>query len=249
MPVHIMGWVAPMKELVALSVEFGISIIEDAAEALGVYDLSGSHIGKDGIASVFSFNGNKILTSGGGGMIVTDNDEFAAHLKHLSTTAKTDSLRFVHDEVGYNYRLVNILAALGFSQLKKLPGKLKRKKEIFDQYSRFLNNKDLNVYIQNNCVSNHWLVNVIFLNSEMRESALNLLIKNNIQARPLWTPCHLQPAYSKYKNNKYSVINTESIWKKTLSLPSSPQLTNSQIESISSIIVSSFDSVLNAVNK
>ncbi len=236
MPVHIMGYLAPITELLNISLEFGIPIIEDAAEALGTYHLNQKHAGTDGLVAVFSFNGNKILTTGGGGMIVTNDDIFAAHLKHLSTTAKIDNLRFIHDEIGYNFRLVNILAAFGCSQLKKLQGRLKRKKEIFDLYSYDLCKENSYVYSQKDCISNHWLVNVIFKNSDLRDLALNSLIENGIQARPLWTPCHLQPAYSNYIN-EIILFNSENIWKRTLSLPSSPQLSNEQIRGISTIIL------------
>ena len=232
-PVHIMGWLAPMEELTKISSDFNISIIEDAAEALGSYHLNGNHAGKSGIASVFSFNGNKILTTGGGGMIVTNDDKFAIRLKHLSTTAKVDNLRFIHDEVGYNYRLINILAALGCSQLKKLPKKLELKKQIFNYYSTFLNNDLIKIYQQRNCISNNWLVNIIFSNNQMREIVLNYLIKEDIQVRPLWTPCHLQPAFISDKNNYANLDNTEKIWSKSLSLPSSDFLSKEQIQAIS----------------
>jgi perosamine synthetase len=246
MPVHIMGWSASMEKLNALSKEFSIPVIEDAAEALGVYDLNNSHIGKDSLASVFSFNGNKILTTGGGGMIVTNDDSFANYLKHISTTGKIDNLRFVHDEVAYNFRLVNILSALGCSQLNKIREKLIRKKEIFNLYAKRLNSEGLEIYSQDNCISNNWLINIIFKKSKQRELVLHELIANNIQVRPLWTPCHLQPAY----NNKDLYIskflkNTEDIWQRTLSLPSSSHLSDEKILNIADKI----NIVLNRENR
>ena len=164
MPVHIMGWFYPVEEIQNISNEFNVTVIEDAAEALGTFSLRQEHIGKSGLASVFSFNGNKILTTGGGGMIVTDDDNFANRLKHLSTTAKSDGLHFIHDEVGYNYRLVNVLAALGCSQLKKLHKKLEQKKRIFNQYKELFSQNNLYLYEQNNCVSNNWLNHLILPN-------------------------------------------------------------------------------------
>ena len=242
MPVHIMGWFYPVEEIQNISNEFNVTVIEDAAEALGTFSLRQEHIGKSGLASVFSFNGNKILTTGGGGMIVTDDDNFANRLKHLSTTAKSDGLHFIHDEVGYNYRLVNVLAALGCSQLKKLHKKLEQKKRIFNQYKELFSQNNLYLYEQNNCVSNNWLNNLILPNLEMRNNALNSLIQNNVQARPLWMPCHKQPAYKYLKNNVY-LPNTDEMWEKTLSLPSSPQLKTEQIQFISNIIIESMNSV------
>ncbi|APJ04558.1 DegT/DnrJ/EryC1/StrS family aminotransferase [Silvanigrella aquatica] len=235
-PVHIMGWSAAESYLLkGISEEFNLTILEDAAEALGTYNLDETHIGNESLAAIFSFNGNKILTTGGGGMITTNDFEFAKHLKHLSTTAKIDNFRFVHDEIGYNFRLVNLLAALGCSQLKKLKSRLVRKKEIFDLYSNYLNSPFLNLYKQQNCHSNYWLNCVIFKDFNLREKALTILIENKIQARPLWTPCHLQPAY-KVENNlllKY----TEDIWNRTLSLPSSPKILNEDVKFISDLIL------------
>lgn len=237
MPVHIMGYMASVVPLLNLAKEYGFSIIEDAAEALGVFDVQGKHAGTFGLTGAFSFNGNKILTTGGGGMIVTNDKETATYLKHISTTAKVDNLRFVHDEVGYNYRMINVLAALGLSQLDKLALQLTRKKNIFNQYKNFLNQNDLYVYEQDNCISNFWLINVIFSTHEKREKALYSLIEKNIQARPLWTPCHLQPAYQHFMTNKTSDFSsTDEMWRRTLSLPSSPKLTNDEVKKISEII-------------
>ncbi|WP_397600384.1 DegT/DnrJ/EryC1/StrS family aminotransferase [Silvanigrella sp.] len=236
MPVHIMGWSAAESHLLkGISEEFNLTILEDAAEALGTYNLDGSHIGNSSLAAIFSFNGNKILTTGGGGMITTNDSEFAKHLKHLSTTAKNDNLRFVHNEIGYNFRLVNLLAALGCSQLKKLKSRLVRKKEIFNLYSKFLNSSFLTLYKQQNCESNYWLNCVVFDSFNLREKALTTLIENNIQARPLWTPCHLQPAYK--TNNNLLLKSTEDMWNRTLSLPSSPQILNEEVKMISDLIL------------
>lgn len=238
-PVHIMGWKSPIEQLKSISEKYNLEIIEDAAEALGSYHLNDTHIGLDGSASVFSFNGNKILTTGGGGMICTNNENIAKRAKHLSTTSKTDNLRFIHDEVGYNHRMVNLLAALGCSQLKKLPLYISRKKEIFELYKYHLSNKKTQIYQQENTKSNNWLINVVFENKEIKENVLNCLLENNIQARPLWTPCHLQPAYSNlieaFKPDSF--LNTLEIWEKTLSLPSSPNLKNEKIYEISKIIL------------
>ncbi len=240
LPVHVMGWSAPIEEINNLSEKYDLPIIEDAAEALGSYTLDKSHIGKTGIASIFSFNGNKILTTGGGAMLCTNNATFAKRAKHISTTAKTDNLRFIHDEVGYNHRMVNLLAALGCSQLQKLPDYLSRKKNIFELYKEKLAKQNIKLYYQDNCISNNWLVNIIFHDKITREKVFHTLLERNIQARPLWTPCHMQPAYLKYKTNQpetKSFLNTIDIWEKTLSLPTSPNLSNESINIISDIII------------
>src|SRR3989338_1588416 len=141
-----MGATCDMSLLLKVCEEFEVPILEDAAEALGSFYKNGKHVGLTGIAGAFSFNGNKILTTGGGGMIVSNDADFAKKAKHLSTTAKTDNLRFVHDRVGYNYRMVNVLAALGCSQLKKLKGRLLRKVEIREEYKEVLRNSDIRIH-------------------------------------------------------------------------------------------------------
>lgn len=241
MPAHIMGWTCDMSALASISSELNVSVLEDAAEAFGCCKTPSQHVGRDGLASCFSFNGNKILTTGAGGMIVTDSSEFAARLKHLSTTAKTDALRFCHDEVGYNYRMPNLIAALGCSQLAKMPARLSRKKSIFEKYLRGFEGSAIRVYNDESCISNHWLVNVVFQSEELRERALKSLLSTDIQARPLWTPIHRQSAYKTYLQDGREFPNSEWMWKRTLSLPSSPQLEDESIDRIVGIILASQD--------
>ena len=202
-----------------------LPLLEDAAEALGCYAPDGNHVGHHGIASVFSFNGNKVLTTGGGGMVVTDNDAFAKRARHLSTTAKTDGLRFAHDEVGYNFRLVNVLSALGCSQMKQLPARLTRKQAIVALYRDGLGVRpDIRLYSEGTGRSNNWLVNAVFPDEHRREAALSALLEKDIQARPLWTPNHLQRAYASYDQPCSEFPNATDIWARCLSLPSSLQL-------------------------
>ena len=237
MPAHIMGWCGEIEEIRDFCESLGIDMLEDAAESLGSFLPNQRHLGRHGKASCFSFNGNKILTTGGGGMIVTEDDSFAKRLKHLSTTAKTDGLRFVHDEVGFNYRLVNILAAIGCTQLQKLPFRLARKKEIFDSYKVSLNKfSQVKVYEEPSCISNNWLVNLIFETNSLREEALSALNEHGIQARPLWTPNHLQPAYAAYHQSDLYFPNSTDIWEKALSVPSSPQLSENDLTRICELI-------------
>jgi perosamine synthetase len=241
MPAHIMGWTTDMQMLSESCQKHQIPLIEDAAEALGSYYNDGSHVGMTGACSAFSFNGNKILTTGGGGMIITNQPELAARLKHLSTTAKVDGLRFVHDEVGYNYRLVNILAALGCSQLQKLEGRLARKREIFAQYCESLAERPVKIYSQKNCRSNNWLVCAEFEEQAQMEITLQALNKNGIEARPLWTPLHRQPAYAQFQNSSETFPHAERMWHTVLSLPSSPQLDTEDIRFITQQLQNSFE--------
>lgn len=241
-PVHLLGWGCDMGALKAFCGETRIPILEDAAEAVGVFWDSGtkSHLGLDGLAATFSFNGNKILTTGGGGMVITSDDVFAARLRHLSTTAKTDGLRFAHDEVGFNYRMTNLAAALGCSQLRKLPARLERKSRLAQVYQTALRNvPGVKVHSELGVKSNHWLVNVVFDRFEDRERALKHLIDQGAQARPLWTPNHLQAAYRNYPQLQTSFPEAMATWQRTLSLPSSPQLSDETICWIASIISAS----------
>ena len=118
-----------IDKLVEISANYGIPLIEDSTEALGSFK-NGKHAGTFGFTGVLSFNGNKIISTGGGGMILTNDKEIANKAKHLTTTAKTDTLNYFHDEVGYNYRLVNVLAAIGFAQMENFESILKRKKKL-----------------------------------------------------------------------------------------------------------------------
>lgn len=237
MPAHIMGWCADMNSIREFCRRVELPLLEDAAEALGCFDLEGKHLGHHGLAACFSFNGNKILTTGGGGMVVTNDEAFARRAKHLSTTAKTDGLRFVHDEVGYNFRLVNLLAALGCSQLDKLPHRLERKTRIAALYGQVLETvRGVRIHRESHCRSNHWLVNLVFDEPAHREAALSALLGADIQARPLWTPNHLQPAYREFDQPTREYPHATWMWERCLSVPSSPQLPDEVIWRICEII-------------
>ena len=242
LPVNIMGWCCNLAKLAGDLKEMNIPMIEDAAESLGSYDNSGAHTGTLGAMGAFSFNGNKILTTGGGGMVVTNQDRYAKKLKHLSTTAKTDTLRYLHDEVGYNFRMVNILAALGRTQLKTLNSRLKEKAEIADMYRKFLNHPSgIKVYSEELKRPNNWLVNLVFSSERQRENALRNLNENGVQARPLWTPVHLQPAFKNRASELTKFKNTEFIWKTALSVPTSAHLKEEDIFRICKIILDSIE--------
>ncbi len=129
MPVHVLGNTVDLTRFMDLADRYHLPVVEDATESLGTY-YKGQHTGSFGLMGCFSFNGNKIITTGGGGVIVTNNEELARKAKHLTTQAKSDPFEYIHDEVGYNYRLVNVLAAMGVAQMELLPSFVKRKKEI-----------------------------------------------------------------------------------------------------------------------
>ncbi len=222
MPVYVLGGFINIDELIQISLNYGIPIIEDSTEALGSFK-NGKHAGTFGLSGVLSFNGNKIISTGGGGMILTNDKKIAARARHITTTAKKNSFDYFHDEIGYNYRLVNVLAAIGVAQMENFDTILKRKKEIYLLYKNELNGVGDIEFQENDPKSdpNCWLFT--FRTKKMR-SLLNHLNNNKIQCRPFWTPMNNLPMY---KNLKYINENDMSnkIFRECISIPSSSNLT------------------------
>ncbi len=186
MPVHILGNMGDMTQLLAIAKKHHLSIIEDSTEALGS-TFEGKFAGTFGTLGCFSFNGNKIITTGGGGVVVTDDERLAKKAKHLTTQAKSHKTEYIHDEIGYNYRLVNILAALGVAQLEQLPHFLERKIAISGCYNQALSSFP-NVSFQAvlpQVKENHWLYT--FQHPQAQE-LLKYLNQQGIESRPLWLP-------------------------------------------------------------
>ena len=222
MPVYVLGGFINVEKLMEISAAYGISLIEDSTEALGSFK-NGKHAGTFGLTGVISFNGNKIISTGGGGMILTNDKEIANRAKHITTTAKTDPLDYFHDEVGYNYRLVNILAAIGVAQMEKFESILKRKKEIDALYRSELDGIGDIKFQKNDPKSdpNCWLFT--FRTKKMRE-LLNHLNSNEIQSRPFWTPMNNLPMYRDLMYINENDISNK-IFKECISIPSSSNLT------------------------
>jgi dTDP-4-amino-4,6-dideoxygalactose transaminase len=186
-----------------------------------------------------SFNGNKIITTGGGGMILTDEGALAEKAKYLTTQAKDDPIRYVHDEIGYNFRLTNIQAALGVAQLEQLPAILKRKKEIYNFYQSALENiNGLSIskspsYANNN----HWM-NLLQIDSknygEDREVLMKGLEKNGIQTRPIWKLNHEQKPYK--DSQYYKIEKAKKLVENSLCLPSSSNLSNENLNKIVNVL-------------
>ena len=240
--VHVFGNAANISGLIKLCKSRNIKIIEDAAGALGTKYLKGKlnnkYTGTIGDIGCISFNGNKIITSGGGGMIVTNNKMFAKKSLHLSTQANIDKHNYIHDEVGYNYRLTNIQAAVGLAQLEKIKFFIKKKKKINKFYSLKLKNlKDFNYdkkpeYAFNNC----WMLSITLSKKAMKNKnkIIKELLKNSIETRSIWKPLHLQKPYRFYET--YKVSNSEKFFHTTLNLPSSTNLNNLELSKIISIL-------------
>lgn len=228
-PVHVLGGLVDIDHLLVISEKHHIPIVEDSAEALGSF-YNGKSAGSFGKVGVFSFNGNKIISTGGGGMLVTDDKGLSVKAKHITTTAKTSPVDYFHDEVGFNYRLVNVLAAIGVAQMEQFRVILKNKKKIDYNYRTELNGLS-DIIFQNhikNSDPNCWLFT--FRTSKMR-SLLEYLNSNKIQSRPFWTPMNKLPMYSHLEYiNKNDV--TGKIFSECISIPSSSNLSELQQEKV-----------------
>ena len=222
-PVHIFGNICQIDKILKISNKYNLIVIEDAAEALGSF-FKNKHAGTFGLVGCFSFNGNKILTTGGGGAIITNNRLLAKKIKHLSTTAKINHLwEYIHDEVGYNFRMPNLNAALGSAQIENLKKFLSSKKKLFLRYCKEFSKLNEVRLIQNPKLSssNNWLNTIFIKNSSIkkRDKVLNLAHKNQIYLRPVWTPLHQLKHFRSMP--KMNLENAKKIYISCLNLPSS----------------------------
>ena len=219
-PMHTFGIPARILEIKSICDEFNLQLIEDAAESLGSY-VGNTHTGKFGAAAAFSFNGNKILTTGGGGMITTSDKKISERCKHLTTTAKKPHhYEYVHDEVGYNYRMPNLNAALGVAQLEKLNHMLKIKADIAEKYRRFCDYIDIHfVEALEGTTSNNWLNAIVFKNRLERDEFLNYSNENDVMTRPIWRTMVELEMYSSCQHD--DLKNTYWLADRLVNLPSS----------------------------
>ncbi len=228
-PMHTFGHPCNLEALVNLAKKYNIAIVEDAAEALGSY-YKGKHVGTFGLFGTLSFNGNKTITTGGGGAILTNNKELAKKAKHLTTTAKVKhSWEFIHDQVGYNYRMPNINAALGCAQLESITNTLKRKRQLFNKYEKaFHNITGVNLVKEpKECKSNYWLQTLLLDNSHknFRDNILKATNKKGIMTRPAWTLMHLLEPYKDFP--KMNLSQSINLSKRLINIPSSSNLIQS----------------------
>ena len=235
--VHVWGNACSFDNVIELCKERNIYVIEDASESLGTFynkKYDDSHTGLIGDIGCISFNGNKIITTGGGGMIITNNAKFAEKAKYFTTQAKDDPILYTHNEIGYNFRLTNIQAALGLAQLEQLPSFLKRKKQIFNYYKSNIDEienlslADVPPYANNN----HWL-NILQIMEGCipnKESVMNKLDKKGIISRPVWMLNHLQKPYKNCQTHK--IENAHKLVMNSLCLPSSPSLREKDLDKI-----------------
>ncbi len=230
MPVHVLGNMCDMDRLITLAAQHNLTIIEDSTEALGSY-YKGKHAGSFGLMGTFSYNGNKIITTGGGGMIVTDDEILAKKAKHLTTQAKSDPFEYIHDEIGYNYRLVNVAAAMGVAQMEQLPGFIKRKYEIIDFYKNELEGVgDIKFQQVSNAVQPNWWMPTIF--TEKQKDVLKILNDNKMQSRPFWVPMNQLRMFT--ENIYFNHSNRSNfVYQHCLSIPCSTYITNEQLKAVS----------------
>lgn len=195
-PMHSFGFPVRIRELMEVCKKFSIVIVEDAAESLGSY-VENKHTGNFGLLGIFSFNGNKTITSGGGGAIVTSDEKLGKLAKHLSTTAKVPhAYEFRHDQVGYNYRMPNLNAALACAQLEQLDIFLKNKRELALTYKEYFSSRNETfVWEREGTVANFWLNTILFSNQEEQRSFLEYSNENKIMTRPIWQLMNKLPMF------------------------------------------------------
>ena len=242
-PVHVWGNACWLDELIELCNKQNIAIVEDACESLGTFynagKYKGKHAGAIGKFGCLSFNGNKIITTGGGGMILTDDQSLSEKAKYFTTQAKDDPIRYIHDEIGYNFRLTNMQAALGVAQLEQLPAILKRKKEIYHFYQTELEGVDgLSISIVPGYAdNNHWL-NLLQIDNKAYNEDHEVLMKRleeyGIQTRPVWALNHEQKPYKDCQY--YKIEKAKKLVKNSLCLPSSSNLSNKNLNKIVSVL-------------
>ncbi len=245
--VNLYGTPANMDKIVKICEKYNVTLIEDAAESLGA-TYKGKQTGTFGKYGVFSFNGNKIITTSGGGMLVSDDEERIKKVRFWSTQARDKARHYEHTEIGYNYRMSNILAGIGRGQLKVLNSRIEKKTEIYNTYKEaFKDIKDIEMKeIPENTVPNHWL-SVITIKEDSKVKPLDIMIaleNENIESRPVWKPMHLQPVFKKYdfistaKEGEKSI--SEDVFNRGVCLPSDTKLTKEEMDRIISIIKNLF---------
>ena len=219
-PMHTFGHPVEIDTLAKICNVWKLSMIEDAAESLGSL-FKDTHTGTFGLMGTLSFNGNKIITTGGGGAILC-NEELYLKGKHLSTTAKKpNDIHFVHDEVGFNYRLPNINAALGCAQLESINLFVKQKRQLAEEYAQLLKNSHLEFFKEpKNCRSNYWLNTIICHDESQRNELLNYMNSREIMTRPVWTPMNKLPMFKNSISD--SLQNTLWLEERIVNIPSSP---------------------------
>lgn len=221
-PMHTFGHPVELDELITVCEKYNLTLVEDAAESLGSY-YKGKHTGSFGKVNAMSFNGNKIATTGGGGAILTDDEALADYAKHLTTTAKVPhKWEYVHDEIGYNYRMPNINAALGCAQLEKVNEFVESKRQLTTFYKKLVQElPGVHLFEEpRDTKSNYWLQTLLLDASIERDEVLAYLNDNGVMSRPIWQPMHYLEMYKDCPRGDLSVV--ENLNKRIVNVPSTP---------------------------
>ena len=239
--VHVFGNMADMETIMDIAAQYNIKVVEDATEALGTYYTKGRYAGKFagtiGNIGCYSFNGNKIITTGGGGMIVSNDEELLAHAKHLTTQAKADQANFIHDEIGYNYRLTNLQAALGLAQMEQLEDFIKVKEANYNHYKEVIDQIP-GLHIQDfrsGIRSNYWFYSLVFENDENAcHPLIDELKEHHIQSRPIWGLISDQLPYEGART--FELKKAPWYWKRVVNVPCSTNLTSDDVDKVIEVI-------------
>ena len=231
--VHLYGYPAKLDEILAISNKYEIPIIEDAAEALGS-TYKGKPLGTFGDIAIYSFNGNKIITTSSGGAILSKDYDMIEKAKFLATQARDDQPHYEHSEIGYNYRMSNVCAAIGIGQLEVLNERVKKRRYIHDFYNHHLSDfKEINFLEElPGYYSNRWLTTIILSENAKinREDIRLMLLSENIESRPLWKPMHLQPIFKNHIAFENGV--SEDLFNRGLCLPSGSNLIDTDLSRV-----------------
>ena len=233
--VHLYGLCADMDKIMSICNKYKVPIIEDAAESLGAY-YKGKHTGTFGDFGIFSFNGNKIITTSGGGMLVSNNEERIKKVRFWATQSRDKARHYQHSELGFNYRMSNVVAGIGRGQLKVLDQRVGKKKYIFEYYKRELGHLEGVKFMPINEWNepNYWL-SVMTLNGSISPfDVMEVLEKENIESRPVWKPMHMQPFFKEYDFIGSDV--SENLFDKGICLPSDTKMTDEDLERVCKII-------------
>ena len=233
--VHLYGLSADMDKIMEICSKYNVTVIEDAAESLGAY-YKGKHTGTFGEFGVFSFNGNKIITTSGGGMLVSDDEEKIKKVRFWSTQSRDAARHYQHSELGFNYRMSNVVAGIGRGQLKVLDQRVAKKKYIFEFYRRELGQLEGVEFMPINDWNepNYWL-SVMTLKGSVRPlDVMEALEKENIESRPVWKPMHVQPFFAEYDYVGSDV--SEKLFENGVCLPSDTKMIDADLERICGII-------------
>lgn len=233
--VHVFGNMADMENILKTARHYNLKVVEDATEAIGTYytegALKGCFAGTMGDIGIYSFNGNKIITTGGGGMIVSNIEEYLKTAKHLTTQAKSDELNYKHDMIGYNYRMTNLQAALGLGQLEQLEKFIETKNKNYDIYEKLLADTGYELMkFRKNIRSNKWFYALLCADSDQRDELIKYLLDKKIQTRPIWGLINEQEPYS--GTEAYEIEKAKYYWERVVNIPCSTNITEADIKTV-----------------